>query len=106
MEECIFCKIVDGKVPTEKVDETENVIVIKDINPKAPIHFLIIPKEHIEDIRSDNGVIWVSIGKLATKMAKDKGIRGFRLVHNAGDASLVKHMHVHFLGDVSGGREL
>lgn len=105
-ESCVFCKIVKGEIPSEKVEETESLIVIKDIHPQAPIHFLIIPREHIEDIRSDNGVIWASVGKLATKIAKEKGVGGFRLVHNAGDASLIKHMHVHFLGEVKGDRVL
>lgn len=72
MEDCVFCKIVRGEIPSEKVDETENLLVIKDINPKAPIHLLIIPKVHIEDIRSDSGVIWASIGKMATKIAEEK----------------------------------
>lgn len=106
MEDCVFCKIIKGEIPTEKVKETENLIVIKDIHPKAPIHFLILPKEHIGDIRDDNGVVWASIGKLATEIALEQKVSGFRLVHNAGKASLIKHMHVHFLGEVSEDREL
>lgn len=106
MEDCVFCKIVKGEIPGEKVKETENLIVIKDIHPKAPIHFLIIPKEHIGDIRDDKDKVWTSIGRLAAEMATEQKVSGFRLVHNAGKASLIKHMHVHFLGEVSEDREL
>ncbi len=106
MQGCIFCKIVKGEIPAQKEAETENLIAFRDIKPKAPIHLLLVPKMHIRDISEDDGVFWASIGKLATKIAKEKGVKGFRLIHNAGDASLVKHMHVHFLGDVAADREI
>ena len=106
MESCIFCQIIEKKIPSQIEIETENLLVFKDINPKASIHLLIVPKKHISDIREDVGVYWASIGKLATKIAKNKGLRSFRLVHNAGEAAMVKHMHVHFLGEVSKDREV
>lgn len=93
-------------MPTEKVTETENLVVFKDINPKAPIHFIIATKSHISDICQDTGIYWESVGKLAVKMAEERGIKGFRLVHNAGIAAAVKHMHVHFLAEVSADREV
>jgi histidine triad (HIT) family protein len=104
--DCIFCKIVAGEIPTEKVKENDDILVIKDINPKASIHFLLFPKKHVEDIMSDDGSVWSSIGKLAKEIAKEQKVSGFRLVNNAGAASLVKHMHVHFLGEVGQDREL
>ena len=105
-KDCVFCKIVKGEIPAQKEAETENLIAFKDINPKAPIHILIVPKKHIKDISEDNGVLWASIGGLAKKIAREKNAKGFRLVHNAGDASLVKHMHVHFLAEVAADREI
>lgn len=104
--DCIFCKIVRKEIPADFEEETEDLVVFKDINPKAQIHFLIVAKTHVADIRNDNGVLWASIGKMATKLAKKLNISGFRLVHNAGEAAEVKHMHVHFLGEVGLDREL
>lgn len=104
--DCIFCKMVSGEIPTEKIEESDKLIVIKDIHPKAAIHFLIIPKIHIGDIREDGGTIWESVRKMAVKIAGEEKVSGFRLVHNAGAAALVKHMHVHFLGEVDEDREL
>ena len=106
MKDCVFCKIVKGEIPSEKEMETDNLIVFKDIHPKAKIHLLIIPKDHIEDIRKDNGVIWASVGKIAIRLADRLGATGFRLVSNTGTAAEVKHMHIHFLGEVELDREL
>jgi len=106
MKDCIFCKIIKGEIPTKKEKETSNLIVIRDINPQAKIHLLIISKAHISDIRKDNGVIWASIGKLSIKIAEEKSLKSFRLVHNVGGAALVKHMHVHLLGEVAVERKL
>lgn len=106
MKDCVFCKIVKGEIPSEKISETDNLIVIKDINPKASIHYLIIPKKHIADVRSDNGAIWDDTGKLAVKLAIEKKLKGFRLVHNAGEAAVVAHMHTHFLGEVKADRKI
>ena len=106
MQDCIFCKIVKRQLPSEIEKETENLLVFKDINPAAPIHFLIVPKKHLKDITEDSGLNWAAIGKLATSLAKEKGLNGFRLVHNAGSAAAVAHMHVHFLGEVSKDRKI
>jgi histidine triad (HIT) family protein len=106
MQDCIFCKIIKKEIPTQIEKETSNLVVFKDINPGAPIHLLIVPKKHIQDLSQDSGLNWASIGKLAVAIAKEKGVSGFRLVHNAGDAAAVPHMHVHFLAEVSKDRKL
>jgi len=106
MEGCIFCKIVSRQIPKDIEEETENLIVFKDINPAAPVHLLIVPKKHIKDITEDEGVNWGAIGKLATRLAEKKGLKNFRLVHNAGEAAAIPHMHVHFLGEVLKSRNL
>jgi len=106
MEDCIFCKIVDKNIPSQIEVETTNLLVFKDINPQAEVHLLIVPKKHIADIREDMEEYWALIGKLAVKIALDKRLKSFRLVHNAGDGAAVKHMHVHLLGEVSKDREL
>jgi histidine triad (HIT) family protein len=106
MDDCVFCKIVKKEIPSQIAGETEDIIVFEDINPKAPIHLLIVPKKHIRDITDDNGRIWTEVRKMATKLANEKGIKGFRLVHNVGEAAVVHHMHVHFLADIAADREV
>ena len=106
MNDCIFCKIVKGEIPSKVEKETKNLLVIHDINPKAPIHLLIISKKHIQDMRDDNGVIWAASGKLAKELVQEKKLTGFRLVHNVGEAAMIHHMHIQLLGGISADREV
>ncbi|OGM04206.1 hypothetical protein A3E15_00850 [Candidatus Woesebacteria bacterium RIFCSPHIGHO2_12_FULL_42_9] len=106
MEDCFFCKIVKGENPSKRQFEDESVLVIEDVNPKAPIHLLIIPKIHVSDLTQDTNNYWSKIGEVAKHLAKEKGLKGFRLVHNAGTSAGVPHMHVHLLGDVAATREV
>lgn len=105
MEDCIFCKIIKGEIPSEKLYEDENVLAFYDINPEAPIHFLVIPKKHLEnvnEITEDNsdlvGKIFVVINKLTKELGIDK--TGFRVISNTGEdgGQTVKHLHFHVLG--------
>jgi|AntAceMinimDraft_18_1070375.scaffolds.fasta_scaffold00555_15 histidine triad (HIT) family protein len=102
IEECIFCKIIKGDVPAERVAETDELIAIKDINPKAPHHYLIIPKKHIVDLRSfqeEDMALGGKMFSLAQKISKDLGDIAFRLVISNGyDAGQrIDHLHMHFL---------
>lgn len=106
MNDCIFCKIVSRLVPSEIVNESSDLIVIKDIHPKASVHLLLIPKKHARDIIDLNETIWLEMRKMVLSIAKDKGLKNFRIVHNAGEAALVPHMHIHFLAEISADREL
>lgn len=103
MEDCIFCKIANGQIPTDKVYEDEFVTAFKDLNPQAPIHILVVPKKHYENVLSVNdndpiiSKIYSSINKIAEKenFAND----GFRVITNCGkDAGqTVMHLHFHLL---------
>lgn len=106
MSDCIFCKIIARQVPAKIEKETENLLVFEDISPKAPVHLLLVPKTHFRDITEADGEIWAEIREMANNLAKEKHLKGFRLVHNAGEAAIVPHMHVHFLGDVKTDREV
>ena len=104
MEDCIFCKIIKGEIPSEKVYEDDEVLAFKDINPAAPIHILVVPKKHIESLLKleDNDYELVAkIQKVINKLAKQLNIEeeGFRVIVNCGkDAGQeVMHLHYHLL---------
>lgn len=103
MHDCIFCKIIEGKVPTAMIDQSDDVIVIKDIAPKAPIHYLIIPTKHIKNVaelEDQDAHVMAKIAMMAKKLSKQlPGSQSFRLIMNNGaDAGQkVWHMHCHFI---------
>lgn len=103
--DCIFCKIVEGTIPSQKVYEDEKVVGFKDISPVAPVHIIIIPKQHIEsvmEVDENNADIINHIVLVAKKIAKELGIseKGFRIVNNCGKegGQTVPHLHFHLLG--------
>ena len=104
MENCVFCKIVKGDIPSTKVYEDDDMIIIKDLNPQAPVHLLLIPKEHyaniIEMTDAQSQTLAKCIKKLST-LTDTLGLKnGFRLVSNKGEdgCQSVGHLHVHILG--------
>jgi histidine triad (HIT) family protein len=105
MSDCIFCRIIDKKIPAKTVYEDEIAFAFEDINPQAPVHILVIPKKHIPTVLDLNGGDHDLVGHLfavANKIARDKGIaeRGFRIVTNCNPESgqTVYHIHFHLLG--------
>lgn len=109
MADCVFCRIRDGELPSNKVYEDDKVLAFKDINPVAPVHILIVPKEHIEsmnDINEQNASVVADIHMAAIRIAKEQGLAetGYRLINNCGRGAgqTVMHLHYHLLG----GREL
>jgi len=105
MSDCIFCKIVAGEIPSDKVYEDEFVYAFNDINPAAPVHVIIIPKEHVassaDDITSKNSAVIGKIFEAAAKIAKELGLKeGYRIVNNCGEhgGQTVFHIHFHLLG--------
>ena len=101
--DCIFCKIVSGEIPSNKVYEDDKVLAFYDLSPQAPKHILVIPKEHITsaaDINSENSAVVAHIFEVISKIAEDMGFSdGFRVVSNCGDSAgqSVKHLHFHVL---------
>lgn len=101
MENCIFCKIIKGEIPSEKVYEDDEILAFKDIHPAAPIHILIIPKKHIAtllDITEEDSELMGKIMQVVKKVAQKLGIEenGFRLIANCGADSGQEVMHIHF----------
>ncbi len=99
---CIFCKIVEGEIPSNKVLESEDFLAFHDINPIAPIHILIIPKEHVENFQSTTAKMMEKmtpfIQEVAAKMGLDQ--TGYRLMTNNGEdgGQEVMHLHFHMVG--------
>lgn len=104
MENCIFCKIINNDIPSNKIYEDDNVLAFKDINPQMPIHIIVIPKKHIEsivDLKQEDEALVGKIFTVINKIAHDLGIQenGFRVISNCGEdaGQTVKHLHFHIL---------
>ena len=101
--DCIFCKIVDGRIPSKKIYEDEDVIAFNDINPAAKVHFLIVPKLHLDSLIICEEKHQALLGKmllLAPQLAQEQGLKGFKTVINTGreGGQEVFHLHIHVLG--------
>lgn len=103
-DDCIFCKLANGEIPTNKVYEDDYVTAFYDMNPQAPVHVLIVPKEHIDSalcINADNALYvskcWEAVPVIASKLGLDNG---FRVINNCGEdgGQTVMHIHFHLLG--------
>lgn len=105
MNNCIFCQIINHQQPAEIVYEDKEMIVFKDINPKAPVHLLIVPKKHIDSIehlKEEDRELASRMIFLARKMAQEQGLAqtGYKLLFNVGRAAgqLIDHIHLHLMG--------
>lgn len=101
--DCIFCKIIDGSIPSNKVYEDDKMLAFHDIEPQAPVHVIMIPKAHIESanaINEENSEIVAHIFSKIPEIAKTLGVESYRIVNNCGvDAGqTVFHLHFHLMG--------
>ncbi len=104
MSDCIFCKIAEGEIPSDKVYEDEEMLAFRDLDPQAPVHFLLIPKKHIPSIQAvedeDEALLGRLMGKIRA-LADQEGLEnGYRVVINCGADGMqtVPHLHIHILG--------
>ena len=103
-DDCIFCKIIDGKIPSKKAFEDDDVLVFHDINPIAPVHLLVVPKEHFDSLAHAEPRHQALLGKLmllVPKLAREQGLDdGFRTIINTGRGGHqeVFHLHMHVTG--------
>ena len=108
MSDCLFCKILKGEIPSSKVYEDDNVYAFYDIAPQAPVHVLVIPKQHVasaDEITGDNATLVANVFAAIPKIAAAAGLtNGYRVITNVGEdgCQSVKHLHFHVLG----GRQL
>ena len=113
MEDCLFCKIIKGEIPSNKVYEDEEILAFKDINPVAPIHILVIPKKHIGSLAHMEKEDEIIVGKIygvINKIAEEQGFKenGYRVIVNCGkDAGQeVMHLHFHLLAGTKFGEKI
>ena len=108
MSDCLFCKIISGEIPCDRVYEDETVLAFRDIEPQAPIHVLVIPKVHIaaaSEITAENSAVVAHIFEVIPQIAEKLGVKdGFRVLTNSGESAgqSVRHLHFHLLA----GREM
>ena len=100
--DCLFCKILAGEIPCNKVYEDEKVFAFRDINPQAPVHVLLVPKKHMSNILECDGETAAALVAAIGKVAELEGVEkdGFRIVSNCGKngCQSVGHLHIHLLG--------
>jgi histidine triad (HIT) family protein len=107
VQDCVFCKIVRGEIPSQKVYEDDDILGFHDINPLAPVHFMLIPKRHIAslaDATADDAIVLGRIMTLTGRLAKEQGSpEGYRTIVNTGRIGRqdVMHVHVHVVGGPS-----
>lgn len=107
---CIFCEIINGNIPSQKVYEDDKIIAFKDLNPVAPVHFLVVPKQHIENL---NGINEQNIGYVShifekiSEIASSQGIESYRVINNCGASAgqTVMHLHFHVIGGTTLGAD-
>ena len=103
MSDCLFCKIANGEIPSNKVYEDAVCLAFRDIDPQAPTHFLVIPKAHIAScaqVNEDNAALVGHMFTVIAKLAKEQGLDSYRVVSNCGEQAgqSVPHLHFHVLG--------
>lgn len=105
MEDCIFCKIARGEIPSSKVYEDEQVVAFNDLNPQAPVHVLIVPKAHYANLNEAGDMseaLLAALLRAASRIAAQLGLdkSGYRIVSNCGPDACqsVQHLHIHLLG--------
>ena len=102
MSDCLFCKIAAGEIPSKKVYEDDLCCAFYDIDPQAPTHFLVIPKEHIQSVYQVDGANQATVGHIfavIARLSKELGLESYRVVSNIGDQAgqSVHHLHFHVL---------
>ena len=104
MDNCIFCKIIQGTIPSDRVYQSEDVVAFRDLNPQAPVHVLVVPKNHVpslDDPRAADGKMLAAVMSGVQKLVKQLNLeKGYRVVANCGSdgGQTVEHIHFHLLG--------
>ena len=106
MKTCIFCDVIEGKLPSTKLYEDDDVVVIADIHPQAPVHWLVISKKHVPELLEVPDGLAGRMMAVCNTIIRDQGIEKYRIVINGKGAVLVDHLHIHVLGKIDKFRTL
>ena len=106
MDACIFCDVIAGKLPSTTLYEDDDVVVIKDIHPQAPVHWLVISKSHVPELLEVPDGHAGKMMAVVNKIIREQGIQKYRIVINGKGAVLVDHLHIHVLGKIDKFRAL
>lgn len=103
---CIFCQVASGKLPGTFLHQDAKVVVFKDINPQAPVHWLVVPREHVAELTLASDELLLEMLSVTKKTIREQGIINYRLVTNGKGAALIDHLHIHVLGSIDKYRKL
>lgn len=106
MTDCIFCQVISGTLPSTCLYQDDTVMVIRDIHPQAPVHWIIMPKKHVSEFLEADDVLVNHMMKIARKIITKEKILRYRLVNNGRGAAVIDHMHIHVMGKVDKFRKL
>ena len=106
MKDCIFCQVIAGKSPSTCLYQDDQVMVIKDIYPQAPVHWIILPKKHVSELLEADDALVSHMIRVAKKIIRDENIARYRLVNNGKGAAVIDHLHIHVMGKVDKLRSL
>ncbi len=106
MDDCIYCQVISGKLPGTFLYKDDDVVVIKDIHPQAPVHWAVVSKKHVPEFIEADDMIIEKIFRVVKKIIKDEHIVNYRIVNNGKGTALIDHLHVHVLGKVEKFRKL
>lgn len=106
MSNCLFCDVIAGKLPSTKLFEDDDVMVIKDIHPQAPVHWLVLSKKHIPELLEVPDALMTRMMHVVKNIIRDQGIKKYRIVINGKNAVFVDHVHIHVLGSIDKFRTL
>ncbi|WP_300367067.1 histidine triad nucleotide-binding protein [Brachyspira sp.] len=98
-EDCVFCKIIKGEIPSKFIKENEYCVVFSDLNPKAKVHLLVVPKVHVKNILETDAFLMSKVLETINEVSKEQGLESFRIINNcgAGAGQTVFHVHFHIL---------
>lgn len=106
MSDCIFCNIIAGEVPSTVLYQDDDILVIKDINPQAPVHWLVMPKKHVAELIDGDDELLTKMLIVSKKIITQESIKSYRIVSNGKGAACIDHLHIHVLGSIDKFRKL
>lgn len=106
MADCIFCQVISGKLPGTFLYRDDKIVVIKDISPQAPVHWLVIPRAHVSEFVEADVALLEAMIRVAKKIIQQEKIVNYRLVNNSKSTALIDHLHLHILGGIDKFRKL